>query len=68
MVIFAVIEILISQIPDFHELAGLSVLAAIMSFGYASIGVGLSIAKVAGSTLHLVKHKFNNTYFSFECF
>ncbi|KAE9618644.1 hypothetical protein Lal_00047964 [Lupinus albus] len=48
MLIFGVFEILLSQIPDFHELSWLSILAAIMSFGYASIGVGLSIAKIAG--------------------
>ncbi|XP_061355633.1 amino acid permease 6-like [Gastrolobium bilobum] len=48
MIIFAIIEILFSQIPDFHELSGLSLIAAAMSFGYASIGVGLSIAKIAG--------------------
>ncbi|OIV91151.1 hypothetical protein TanjilG_30373 [Lupinus angustifolius] len=48
MVIFGVVQILLSQIPDFHELSWLSILAAIMSFGYASIGIGLSIAKIAG--------------------
>ncbi|KAK7280234.1 hypothetical protein RJT34_25296 [Clitoria ternatea] len=48
MIIFAVVEILLSQIPDFHELSGLSILAAIMSFGYSFIGIGLSIAKIAG--------------------
>ncbi|XP_020208495.1 amino acid permease 6 [Cajanus cajan] len=52
MIIFAVVEILISQIPDFHELSGLSILAAIMSFGYATIGVGLSIAKIAEGGNH----------------
>ncbi|XP_027364755.1 amino acid permease 6-like [Abrus precatorius] len=48
MIIFAVVQILLSQIPDFHELSGLSVVAAVMSFGYSSIGIGLSIAKIAG--------------------
>ncbi|RHN82163.1 putative amino acid transporter, transmembrane domain-containing protein [Medicago truncatula] len=48
MAIFGVTEILLSQIPDFHELSWLSILAAVMSFGYSSIGVGLSIAKIAG--------------------
>jgi hypothetical protein len=48
MVIFGIFEILLSQIPDFHELSWLSILAAVMSFGYASIGIGLSIAKIAG--------------------
>ncbi|TKY51056.1 Amino acid permease 6 [Spatholobus suberectus] len=48
MIIFATVQILLSQIPDFHELSGLSIIAAVMSFGYASIGVGLSAAKIAG--------------------
>ncbi|KAL1534247.1 Amino acid permease 6 [Salvia divinorum] len=48
MVIFAVIEIVLCQIPNFHELSWLSIVAAIMSFAYSSIGLGLSVAKVAG--------------------
>ncbi|KAE8684550.1 Amino acid permease 6 [Hibiscus syriacus] len=48
MVIFACIQIVLSQIPNFHNLSWLSILAAIMSFAYSSIGLGLSIAKVAG--------------------
>ncbi|CAK8573804.1 unnamed protein product [Lathyrus sativus] len=47
MAIFGVLQILLSQIPDFHELSWLSIVAAVMSFGYASIGIGLSIAKIA---------------------
>ncbi|XP_004515439.1 uncharacterized protein [Cicer arietinum] len=47
MAIFGVSQILLSQIPDFHELSWLSFVAAVMSFGYASIGIGLSIAKIA---------------------
>ncbi|KAL2324300.1 hypothetical protein Fmac_023358 [Flemingia macrophylla] len=53
MILYALLEILLSQIPDFHELSGLSILAAVMSFGYASIGVGLSIAKIAERGQHL---------------
>ncbi|PON68453.1 Amino acid transporter, transmembrane domain containing protein [Trema orientale] len=48
MIIFACIQMVLSQIPNFHDLSWLSILAAIMSFAYSSIGVGLSIAKVAG--------------------
>ncbi|KAE8658802.1 Amino acid permease 6 [Hibiscus syriacus] len=48
MIIFACIQIVLSQIPNFHNLSWLSILAAIMSFAYSSIGLGLSIAKVAG--------------------
>ncbi|KAK1560185.1 hypothetical protein Q3G72_023329 [Acer saccharum] len=48
MIIFGVTEIILSQIPNFHELSGLSIIAAIMSFAYSLIGLGLSIAKIAG--------------------
>jgi hypothetical protein len=48
MAMFGISQILLSQIPNFHELSWLSILAAVMSFGYSSIGVGLSIAKIAG--------------------
>ncbi|KAL6953526.1 Amino acid permease 6 [Sarracenia purpurea var. burkii] len=47
MAIFAVIQMILSQIPNFHELSWLSMLAAVMSFTYSSIGLGLAIAKVA---------------------
>ncbi|XP_055810648.1 amino acid permease 6-like [Solanum dulcamara] len=53
MVIFAVIQIILSQIPNFHKLSWLSILAAIMSFAYSLIGLGLSIAKVAGVGHHV---------------
>lgn len=51
MVIFAVIQIILSQVPNFHKLSPLSVIAAIMSFTYSLIGIGLSIAKIAGGGL-----------------
>ncbi|RHN82161.1 putative amino acid transporter, transmembrane domain-containing protein [Medicago truncatula] len=53
MAIFGIFEILLSQIPNFHELSWLSIVAAIMSFGYASIGIGLSIAKIAEEGYHI---------------
>ncbi|KAK3017320.1 hypothetical protein RJ639_007163 [Escallonia herrerae] len=48
MIIFAAIQLVLSQIPNFHKLSWLSILAAVMSFAYSSIGLGLSIAKIAG--------------------
>ncbi|CAN0907290.1 Amino acid permease 1 [Linum grandiflorum] len=42
-----IVEVVVSQIPNFHKLAWLSILAAIMSFLYASIGLGLAISRVA---------------------
>ncbi|KAK2458457.1 amino acid permease [Trifolium repens] len=53
MAMFGISQILLSQIPNFHELSWLSILAAVMSFGYSSIGVGLSIAKIAERGHHV---------------
>ncbi|KAF3638566.1 putative amino acid permease 7 [Capsicum annuum] len=39
-------EIATSQIPDFHNMAWLSVVAALMSFCYSFIGLGLGFSKV----------------------
>ncbi|CAH1426109.1 unnamed protein product [Lactuca virosa] len=50
LLIFASIEIVLSQIPKFHKLTFVSIFATIMSFGYSSIGIALSIAKIAGGT------------------
>ncbi|XP_074590765.1 putative amino acid permease 7 isoform X2 [Curcuma longa] len=49
MLMFGVVQIVFSQIPDFHEMAWLSVVAAIMSFTYSSIGFVLGVAKVIGN-------------------
>ncbi|CAK9137926.1 unnamed protein product [Ilex paraguariensis] len=48
MVIFGIIQIILSQIPNFNKLSVLSLVAAVMSFTYSSIGIGLTIAKLAG--------------------
>ncbi|KAL7155843.1 hypothetical protein ABFS83_03G102700 [Erythranthe nasuta] len=47
MIAFGVVEIVFSQIPDFDQISWLSMLAAVMSFTYSSIGLGLGVAKVA---------------------
>nr|GEU52522.1 amino acid permease 3-like [Tanacetum cinerariifolium] len=47
MVLFGAVEILLSQLPNFHELSWLSMVAAVMSFTYSAIGLGLGIAKFA---------------------
>ncbi|KAH6780328.1 amino acid permease 3 [Perilla frutescens var. hirtella] len=47
MIAFGVVQIFFSQIPDFDQISWLSIVAAIMSFTYSSIGLGLGIAKVA---------------------
>lgn len=47
MIAFGVAEIIFSQIPDFDQIWWLSIVAAVMSFTYSTIGLGLGIAKVA---------------------
>nr|KYP73514.1 putative amino acid permease 7 [Cajanus cajan] len=46
MLLFGAVQIVLSQIPNFHNIEWLSVVAAIMSFTYSFIGVGLSIATI----------------------
>ncbi|KAL2895142.1 Amino acid permease 3 [Bienertia sinuspersici] len=46
MIIFGIAEIIFSQIPDFDQIWWLSIVAAVMSFTYSIIGLGLGIAKV----------------------
>ncbi|KAL5713033.1 putative amino acid permease 7 [Ranunculus cassubicifolius] len=46
MLLFGGVQILLSQIPNFHDMEWLSIVAAIMSFAYSSIGFGLGISKV----------------------
>lgn len=48
MIAYACIQIVLSQIPNFHKLSWLSLVAAVMSFAYSSIGLGLAIAKISG--------------------
>jgi len=46
MILFGVVQVFLCQIPNFHKLWGLSILAAAMSFSYATVGFGLGMAKV----------------------
>lgn len=48
MIIFGIAQLVLSQIPGFGELWFLSIVAAVMSFAYSSIGLGLGIAYSAG--------------------
>ena len=48
MLAFGGINIFFSQIPHFHQISWLSIVAAVMSFTYSLIGLGLGISKVAG--------------------
>ncbi|PKI42465.1 hypothetical protein CRG98_037138 [Punica granatum] len=49
MIGFGVAEIILSQIPEFDQLWWLSYVAAVMSFTYSGIGLGLGIGKTAGN-------------------
>ncbi|GAV74778.1 Aa_trans domain-containing protein [Cephalotus follicularis] len=48
MLLFGTVQIVVSQIPNFHNIQWLSIIAAIMSFTYSSIGFALGLAKVIG--------------------
>ena len=54
ILIFGAIQIVTSQIPNFHNIEWLSVLAAIMSLCYSFIGFGLGLAKTIGEVSVLV--------------
>ncbi|KAG8066537.1 hypothetical protein GUJ93_ZPchr0004g39522 [Zizania palustris] len=49
MLLFGAAQLLLSFIPNFHKMAWLSVVAAIMSFVYSTIGLGLGLAKTIGN-------------------
>lgn len=53
MLAFGVVQLILSQINNFHNIQWLSVVAAIMSFAYSIIGLGLGIAKVVGKMMNL---------------
>lgn len=55
MSMFGLVQIVLSQIPEFGELWFLSVIAAVMSFLYSTIGLGLGIAKAVGEN-HILFH------------
>ncbi|KAI3906408.1 hypothetical protein MKW92_013740 [Papaver armeniacum] len=46
MLLFGASQVVFSQIPNFHDMEWLSIVAAIMSFSYSSIGFALGFAKV----------------------
>lgn len=58
MLLFGAVQVVFSQIPDFHNMELLSIVAAVMSFAYTFIGLGLGFANVIGkiSVLFLISH------------
>ncbi|WOG82811.1 hypothetical protein DCAR_0101979 [Daucus carota subsp. sativus] len=55
MVIYGIIQIVLSQIPNFHNLTSLSLIAAAMSFAYSFIGIALSLTKINQGDGHIVR-------------
>ncbi|TVU26279.1 hypothetical protein EJB05_28818 [Eragrostis curvula] len=49
MILFGVVEIIFSQIPDFDQIWWLSIVAAVMSFTYSGIGLGLGVAQTVAN-------------------
>jgi hypothetical protein len=49
MLLFGAAQVVLSFIPNFHNMAWLSVVAAVMSFTYSTIGLGLGLAKTIGN-------------------
>jgi hypothetical protein len=80
MIIFGAMQLLFSQIPNLEEIWWLSIVAAVMSFIYATIGLGLSIGKATGLqleknyTARLISHvnictynRLNPCFYMFVC-
>lgn len=57
MIMFGIIEIIFSQIPDFDQVWWLSIVAAVMSFTYSTVGLSLGISMVAG--IYLTNHWYD---------
>ncbi|XP_076926304.1 amino acid permease 5-like [Bidens hawaiensis] len=49
MLLFGLVQVFMSQIPDFQSMVLVSGVAAIMSFFYSTIGFGLGVAQVIGT-------------------
>ncbi|KAK9269963.1 hypothetical protein L1049_025536 [Liquidambar formosana] len=50
MILFGVVQVILSQIPDFSQLRWFSIVADVMSFTYSTVALGLGIYKVAGTS------------------
>lgn len=61
MIIFGITEIVFSQIPDFDQVWWLSIVAAVMSFTYSTVGLGLGVAKTAGNSENSIYRTFKFT-------
>jgi hypothetical protein len=66
MILFGVTQILFSQIPDFDQIWWLSIVAAVMSFTYSSIGLALGIAQTICTFYYWIQADCS-PYFSSDC-
>jgi hypothetical protein len=68
MITFGIAEVILSQIPDFDQVWWLSIVAAIMSFTYSAVGLGLGVAKVAGTSIYieLIFHATLHLFFTLQ--
>lgn len=48
-IIFGGVQIMLSQIPDMHNMGWLSIFATIMSFSYSTIAIALGLFQVLGT-------------------
>ena len=60
MLLFGVVQIVLSQIPEFRNIQWLSILATAMSFTYSSIRLGLGLAKVIGMLVNSLVYYLAN--------
>lgn len=58
MIGMGIVEVLLSQIPNFDKLSFLSLFAAVMSLAYASIGAGLAFVKFVSGTISRTRDHF----------
>ncbi|KAF3775372.1 Amino acid permease 2 [Nymphaea thermarum] len=65
MIMFGASEIVLSQIPDFDQLWWLSIVAAVMSFTYSSVGLALGIGKVVGKSSSFLSEFHSSNYLWF---
>lgn len=59
---FGIIQVLFSQLPNFHDLWWLSIVAAVMSLAYSFIAIGLSIAQIVSVSLVLFIPTYANIF------
>ena len=60
MLLFGVVQIVLSQIPEFRNIQWLSILATAMSFTYSSIRLGLGLEKVIGMLVNSLVYYLAN--------